>query len=67
MAITQADIDNLEVALAKGYQTVEIEGRRVTYRSIAELRSALAYAKAEVAQNAAPAPSTQSFMTFDRS
>lgn len=55
MAITydattvKANIARLEVALSRGELTVEYSDRRVTYRSVEELRSALAYWKAILA------------------
>lgn len=49
MAFTQTDIDRLKAAMASGVLTVEIEGKRITYRSMAELERALARAEAEVA------------------
>jgi hypothetical protein len=42
VAVTQSDIDRIDQALASGALTVETDGRRVTYRSIAELQSARA-------------------------
>jgi len=45
MAITQIDLDRLERALMSGTLTVEYDGSRVTYASVAELKSAIAYAK----------------------
>lgn len=40
---TQADLDALEAALARGESRVRFaDGREVEYRSVAELRSALA-------------------------
>lgn len=47
MAYATADLDaiiqNLESALASGYAEVSFEGRRVQYRSQAEIRNAIAY------------------------
>ena len=42
MAFTHAQLDALETALASGALTVEYDGRRVTYRSVAELKEAIA-------------------------
>lgn len=66
MALTQTDVDNLESALASGELTVEYDGRRVTFRSVAELVQALAYAKQEVAAASAAGNVTQSFAGFTR-
>lgn len=65
MALTQADVDALEKALVSGELTVEYDGRRVTFRSTAEIRDALAYAKAAVAGQSA-APVTVSVAAFTR-
>lgn len=40
MAFTQTDLDNINAAIATGEMTVEVNGRRVTYRSIADLEKA---------------------------
>ncbi len=40
MAFSTADLTNIEAAIATGEMTVEIDGRRVTYRSIDDLRKA---------------------------
>lgn len=48
MAWTQADIDALKAALAKGEARVRFADREVAYRSVEEMRSALALMQAEV-------------------
>lgn len=48
MAWTQSDIDALKKAIASGALTVEMDGRRITYRSLAEMRSTLAEMEQEV-------------------
>jgi hypothetical protein len=45
MAITQTQIDALEKAIVSGHLTVEYEDRRVTYRSMAELKEAYDFAR----------------------
>ena len=40
MALTTEDLDILDEAIATGELTVKMDGREVTYRSIAELREA---------------------------
>lgn len=37
MPITQADIENIDAAIAAGEKSVSINGKTVTYRSIEEL------------------------------
>jgi hypothetical protein len=37
---TQTDLNNICAAIASGQLTVEIDGQRITYRSIAELLAA---------------------------
>lgn len=67
--ITAADVNRLETALATGHLTAEIEGERITYRSVAELKAALGYAKAELAGAGTTATGggpAQSFGQFTR-
>lgn len=66
MALAQADLDKLETALASGQLTVDYDGRRVTFRSVAELRSAIDYVKAELAAAGGSARTTQSFAAHSR-
>lgn len=40
MVYTKTDLDNLDVAIASGELSVNINGRNVTYRSIDELMKA---------------------------
>ena len=47
MSITQADIDALKRAIITGTVKVDYKDRSVTYRSIAEMKEALAFAEAE--------------------
>lgn len=63
MALTQASVDALEKALASGALSVETpELGRVTYRSVSELKEALAYAKGVVT----PASTTQSYASYSK-
>lgn len=47
MAITQADIDELEAAISTGVAEVQRGDERIKYRSLAEMRSVLARMKAD--------------------
>lgn len=49
MAWTQSQIDNLEQAYKEGVLTVEFNGRKTTYRSMAEMKQLLEEARAELA------------------
>lgn len=49
MAYTQADLDSLRAAVINEHLEVEYNGRRVRFRSIAELRSAIEIVKGELA------------------
>lgn len=40
MAISQTDLDNIDAAIASGELSVEVNGRKITYRSIGELLKA---------------------------
>jgi hypothetical protein len=50
MAITQADLDSLEKALASGVLSVRHGDRMVTYDSVAALIQRIEYVKAALAQ-----------------
>lgn len=49
MSFTNADLTAVDTAIATGELTVEVNGRRVTYRSVAELKEARTLIKAELA------------------
>ena len=53
-----AQIAALEAALAAGELTVESDGDRVTYRSAADLKSALDYFRQQQASSGTSRPST---------
>lgn len=57
MAYSEADLDNLRAALASGVTRVTVEGRTVEYRSLAELREAIAEVSASLADASGSAPS----------
>lgn len=54
MAITQADIDNLNSAIAQGERQVMIGAKQITYRSISELIAARNDLAAQLAAQSAP-------------
>lgn len=56
MSISQTQIDALETALARGELRVKYADREVTYRSVADIASALSYAKGQQAIAAGAAP-----------
>ena len=49
MAFTQKDADRLRSAIAKGVSSVELNGEKVTYRSLAEMKEALRMVEGELA------------------
>ncbi len=49
MAFTQSQLEALEAALASGTLRVSYEGRSVEYRSVDELKKAIAEVKASLA------------------
>jgi hypothetical protein len=53
MAWTQADVDTLKAAMAKGEKSVTFADRSVVYRDVSEMREALAMIEAEVATTSA--------------
>lgn len=59
---TQADLDALEAALARGESRVRFaDGREVTYRSVGELREALAILSVRVTSAPMMRTTTTSF------
>ena len=50
MAFTKDDIDALNEAIASGELTVLVDGKQVTYRSVAELLAAKRHVCAEIAR-----------------
>lgn len=66
MAVTQADLDRLEKALARGTLTVEVEGKRVTYRSVSELKDAIDYVQGKLEVSAAGSPPATTYASFSR-
>lgn len=64
-SLTQADLDKLEKAFARGVLTVSYAGQTVTFANGAEMLQRIAYVKAALAAAAdRPAPST--FASFER-
>lgn len=59
MAFTQTDLDNINNAIASGELTVEVNGKRVTYRSMDDLMKARKMIKDDMASAAAPASSVR--------
>ena len=55
MALTAADLEKLDAAIATGELSVEFNGRRVTYRSISDLLAARKHVSDVVAASAATA------------
>lgn len=58
MAFTQSDLDAVNAAIASGELTVEVSGRRITYRSMADLERARAIIQGDMAAQS-PAGATR--------
>ncbi len=56
MAYTQAQLQNLQKALASGEQEVIFKGRKTVYRSVSELERAIADVQAGLAAQAGTVP-----------
>lgn len=67
MAFTQTDLDNLNAAIVGAELEVEYQGRRVRFRSVAELRQAYEHVKSELAQTAGAARTGPFRFTFTTS
>lgn len=63
MAYTQQQINDLQDALAEGVLEVESDGRRVKYRSLAEMQQLLNVLEAAVNNTR---PSSRKYMSFQR-
>lgn len=55
------EIAGLETSIGRGVLTVEADGERVTYASIADMLKALAYYKGQATASASPSGSTGAF------
>lgn len=64
MAITQADLDRIDSAIATAELSVEIDGRKVTYRSTADLMTARRHIADLLRANEAAASGTGRQATF---
>lgn len=53
MSLSQSDVDRLDAAIATSVLEVEVDGQRVRYRTIEELRQARAHTAAVIAEAAA--------------
>lgn len=54
MSWTQADLDALKAAYARGEKTVQHDGKMVTYRSLTEMERQIQRIEAEVNPGATP-------------
>jgi hypothetical protein len=59
MAWTQTDADRIRKAIAQGVLTVEHDGKRVTYRSLAEMKDTLSMIESSLAADAGTPRVTQ--------
>lgn len=66
MAFTQADLDRLDAAIARGTLSVEIEGRRVVYRTMNELLAARNHVQNQLSAASGGGTITKTFASFSR-
>lgn len=66
MALTQADLDALDTAIAGAELEVEVDGRRTKYRSIDELKKARAHVAGLLAGNTGAAAGSSGSGAFFR-
>jgi len=64
-ALTQADVDKLERAIALGVRTVQYANGQVTYQDTASMLRALAYAKNQLL-SAAQQQTPSTYAVFNR-
>ncbi|MDI4231437.1 hypothetical protein OZ411_01240 [Bradyrhizobium sp. Arg237L] len=65
-ALTQADVDRLKKAIAKGVQRVEYDSGAVTYQSIDQMLKALAFAEADLAGTSSTRNTPSTLAVFGR-
>lgn len=58
MPFSQSDLDNIDAAIAASELKVEVDGKSVLYRSIAELMQARAHIASVITAQSAPKRST---------
>lgn len=66
MAYTQDDLDRIKKAIANGTQSVEIDGKKVVYRTLAEMKEARAEIEGELSQSSGSTVIRQTFASFSR-
>jgi roadblock/LC7 domain-containing protein len=66
MAYSQTQLEALEAALASGMLRVSFEGRSVEYRSVEELKKAIAEVKAAMAAADPARPRSRVIRTYTR-
>lgn len=63
----EAQIESLREAMAGGVLSIEYQGRKVTYRSMAEMRQAMALLKDQLAEaNGSTCGTQRRFAVFNR-
>lgn len=67
MALSQSDLDALEKALASGALSVQSpELGFITYRSVGELKQAIAYVREQLAATGASLSDAPSFASYEK-
>lgn len=64
MALTTADLDRLDTAIASSELRVDVDGRSILYRSIDELKAARAHVAAVLGQAASQSAGGRSSFHF---
>jgi hypothetical protein len=65
MALTQADLDRIDTALASGELEIEQDGKRVRYASASDLLSRRAFVASAIAGGTASSPRPTGSFRFD--
>jgi len=66
MAYTQAQLNAIKEAFASGTLTVDYDGKRVTYRSLREMKEIIATIEAELAGTGQDKRPVAGFVRFSR-
>lgn len=66
MSVTQADLDRLDQMIASGVLISQYDGKRIEYRTMAELRAARAHIVGLIAAQAGGEPSRSLTPTYGK-
>lgn len=66
MSATQADLDNLDRMIASGVLSTTYDGKRIEYRSMADMLSARSFLASQLAMQSGTAPNRNHTPTYSK-